>query len=119
MYIPHRVHSGITGGKTLKKLWVEKTDVMLNAASMGGKKVMSSEHAQKIHSMGGKTGIKKLIDWWTPERREESRKVLKKIMANMVWINNGTINKRVPSEEVDFYLADGFVRGRLKFKKHI
>lgn len=118
MYITHRAHSGITGGKTFKKLWIEKTDIMRKGASMGGKTAMSGEHAHKIHSMGGKAGIQTLINWWTPERREANKNFLGKCVENTVWVNNGVINKRVPLEEVDTYLENGFVRGRLSFKKH-
>ncbi len=36
-----------------------------------------------------------------------------KTTADTKWMNNGTINKRVPINEIDIYLSNGFIFGRI------
>jgi len=44
-------------------------------------------------------------------RTEDQRKRQSEISKNMVWINNGLINKRIPSQNE---IPEGFIKGRLK-----
>ena len=48
--------------------------------------------------------------------KDETRNKMRKAMSNLIWVNDGTINKRIKSEEFSKYLDDGFVEGRINFK---
>ena len=45
---------------------------------------------------------------------EEAKKRLSEIQKNKRTVNNGIINKLVNLEELDYYLASGWVKGRIK-----
>lgn len=52
----------------------------------------------------------------TEEAKRRIGQINKIKMQNRIWINNGTINKRIYSNELDNYLQDGYILGRT-FKK--
>lgn len=55
-----------------------------------------------------------LIGHKGPIHTEETKKRLSEIQKNKRTVNNGIINKLVNLEELDYYLANGWVKGRIK-----
>lgn len=66
----------------------------------------------KNHSEDTKQKISKSLIGKT--HSEESKQKMSNIIKNLIWVNNGIINKRVPSDNI----PEGFVKGRLKKVHH-
>lgn len=118
VYITHNEHSGITGANNFKKVWDQKRQFMLKCCSDAGKKSMKNA-TKEFHSKGGKAGYFALENYWTPEKRKQMGKKTSVFFKNMIWITDGIKNKRVPKENVDQWIKNGFYPGRSNFhKKH-
>lgn len=48
---------------------------------------------------------------------EENKKKMSDASKNRTWINNGQVNKRVKNYELENYLIEGWIKGRLSYKK--
>jgi len=48
---------------------------------------------------------------------QEIKDKISKTVSNQVWMNNGIICKRVDKNKTDTYIKEGFVFGRLSFRK--
>jgi hypothetical protein len=77
---------------------------------------MSEEDKFNHRSQGGNTCVKEEKGIWSlsKETRFEINSRVGKMMLGKRWINNGTINKIVNPEELEYYYSQGFVNGRFK-----
>lgn len=53
---------------------------------------------------------------WTDKEIDGHLKI-SKTLSNLIWLNNGYKNTRIPSEKIDEYLLNGWIKGRLSFKR--
>ena len=73
----------------------------------------TEEHRKRIsEAQKGEKGN----NWGKKQPQEIKDRISKKI-SNQVWINNGIVCKRVDKDIVQTYIENGFVLGRLSFKK--
>lgn len=80
--------------------------------SRKGKK-FTDEHKRKIsEAQKGKKGNN-----FGKKLSKDVRNKISYTISQQVWINNGTINKRVNKNDVENFLNNDFVLGRLPFKK--
>ena len=48
--------------------------------------------------------------------KDETKHKMSKSMSNLIWINNGSVNKRVPKEKLNAYFDMGFCSGRCNYE---
>jgi len=48
--------------------------------------------------------------------KDETKRKMSESMSNLVWVNDGSVSKRVPKEELNAYLEMGFCNGRCKYE---
>ncbi|MBO7694142.1 MAG: GIY-YIG nuclease family protein [Methanobrevibacter sp.] len=80
--------------------------------SLGGSGIWIEHHTDETKQKISKANKGKV-------RTDDCKKYLSKIRKNSRWINNGVINKHVLSNEVDYYISNGWVFGTIgKRKSH-
>ena len=89
----------------------ETTRKKMSEAKKG--KTLTKEHKLKISlAQKGEKGNN-----YGKQIPQEIKNKISKTVSNQVWINNGIICKRVDKNKTDAYIKDGFVFGRLSFRK--
>ena len=89
----------------------EETRKKMSESKKGIK--FTEEHRKRIsEAQKGEKGN----NWGKKQPQEIKDRISKKI-SNQVWINNGIVCKRVDKNIVPTYIENGFVLGRLSFKK--
>lgn len=78
--------------------------------SLGGSGIWLEHHSKETKEKISKANKGKT-------RTDECKNHLSKIRKNSKWINNGTINKHVLADEVDYYLSNGWSFGTVGKRK--
>lgn len=88
-------------------------------ASNIGKHSMSSENKKKM-SARAKLRVGKTNPFYGKQHSADTKEKIgsynKERFRNKIWINNGVINKRVERNDLENYLSNGFIEGRIKWK---
>lgn len=84
----------------------EETRQKLSDANKGKKRTPEQNKRNSIAQLGKKVS-------------EEVKSKISSSISKKKWINNKEINKRVDVSDVDFYLSDGWILGRVKKDKTI
>ena len=101
----------IMSKKRKQRITKDETRAKMSKAHKGKK--FTEEHRHKIsEAQKGEKGNN-----WGKKLSNNTKQKISKTISNQKWLNNGTINKRVPTELVPDYIQQGFVYGRLSFKK--
>lgn len=118
-------------GKKQSKQTIEKrvktrqgyrhTEETKKKISIGNKNKIVSTETRKKMSEQGKKRIGQLNSFFGKHHSEETRKLIglysKERFSNLIWINNGVVNKRVVVDELLNYKKQGFKEGRIKWQK--
>ena len=83
---------------------------------------MTEEHKLKLYSEESRAKISNALKGNVPGNKgipvkQETKEKLRNLYQGTKWMNNGTIAKQVPPQEIDEYLAKGFIFGRLPYDK--
>ena len=88
-------------------------------ASNVGKHSMSLENRKKM-SERAKLRVGKTNPFYGKHHLADTKEKIgsfnKERFRNKIWINNGVINKRIERNDLENYLSNGFIEGRIKWK---
>lgn len=94
--------------KKSKELWSDTNYRKLNTENKIGKKQSSEQIQKRIESSKKRWEISPKLG---KSKTEEEKRKLSETFKNMIWINNGNVNKRINIYEE---IPNGFVKGRVK-----
>lgn len=109
-------------GKKLEEYLLNGWEIGGRPATEETKKAISAQNTGKKRSEEAKAKMSKAargrIPWNKGKKMsEETKKKNSKIQKNRIHINNGIQEKFVKPEQIQDYLDDGWVKGRMPFKK--
>lgn len=101
----------IMSEKRKQRTTSDETRLKMSKAHIGIK--FTEEHKRKIsESQKGEKGNN-----WGKTLSDNVKQKISNTVHNQVWLNNGIHCKRVPKEQLEDYLNNGYVKGRLSFRK--
>ncbi len=101
----------IMSEKRRQRITTDETRAKMSASRKGKK--FTEEHKRKIsEAQRGHKGNN-----WGKHISDDVKQKISNTLKNQKWMNNGVICIRVPQEQIQNYLNQGYVLGRLSFKK--
>ena len=101
----------IMSKKRKQRITKDETRAKMSKARKGKK--FTEEHRRKIsEAQKGEKGNN-----WGKKITDDVKQKISETLKSKRWMNNGIKNIRIPKEDTDKYIAEGYVLGRLSFKK--